>query len=372
MPKLNDTFARRAEFTSGRQVRHWDTEIKGLGLFVGKTKKTWYYQYDVRSKTRCERIGAYPDVTAKAARERALAIRLDRSRGKGDRVAATVPTLAEATHSYLARPNLRSEENKKSVRAMIDNYLPDWLGLPLDTFNRDMVVTRHRELSDTPVGANNVFQAFRAIYNHAHRRMPGTDHLPRCPTFAIEWNKVQPRQPNFRNDLAVWDEEVSAIPNTVHRTFYRFLLTTGLRRNECAGLTWENVHEDHIHLPMTKNGRAFNLPIVGLHHRILADVRRLDPVYVFPASSRGTGHLVAPTRLKDFPPHAHRRTFTVIARHKAGVDKDHVSCLLNHTPQDVTSVSYLHTDYTDLIEPMQRIADVFEAEVEGLRVRLAA
>ncbi len=76
MPKLNDTFARRAEFTSGRQVRHWDTEIKGLGLFVGKTKKTWYYQYDVRSKTRCERIGAYPDVPAKAARERALAIRL--------------------------------------------------------------------------------------------------------------------------------------------------------------------------------------------------------------------------------------------------------------------------------------------------------
>ena len=371
MPKLNDTFAKRAPFVDGRQARHWDTEIKGLGLFVGKTKKTWYYQYDVRGKTRCDRIGAYPDVSARAARDRAMEIRLARSRTRGDRVETTVPTLRDATDSYLDRANLRSADNKKSVRSMMDTYLSDWLDRPLDTFNRDMVTSRHRELSDTPVCANNVFQAFRAIYNHAHRRMGGTDHLPRCPTFAIEWNKVQPRQPNFRNDLGAWDETVSAISNAVHRAFYRLLLTTGLRRNECASLTWDQVYEDHIHLPMTKNGRAFNLPIVALHHRILADVRGLDPVYVFPASS-ATGHMVAPTRLKDFPPHAHRRTFTIVARHKAGVAKDHVSCLLNHTPQDVTSESYLHTDYTDLIAPMQRIADVFEAEVPGLAVRLAA
>ena len=42
---------------------------------------------------------------------------------------------------------------------------------------------------------------------------------------------------------------------------YEFLVYTGLRKTEAMTIEWRNVHEGHIHLPKTKNGNSFDLPI---------------------------------------------------------------------------------------------------------------
>ena len=47
MPKLTETFARKLPPTISGTEKHWDNEVKGLVLFVGKRSKTWYYQRDV-------------------------------------------------------------------------------------------------------------------------------------------------------------------------------------------------------------------------------------------------------------------------------------------------------------------------------------
>ncbi|MDZ7905020.1 MAG: hypothetical protein U5N55_04060 [Cypionkella sp.] len=59
------------------------------------------------------------------------------------------------------------------------------------------------------------------------------------------------------DDLDDWRDAVSALENPVHTAYYRFLLFTGLRFDEARSLRWDQVHDDHLHLPMTKNGRAF-------------------------------------------------------------------------------------------------------------------
>jgi len=43
-----------------------------------------------------------------------------------------IPTLRDATTTYLARPKLRSDHNKNQVKAQMENKLLDWLDLRPD------------------------------------------------------------------------------------------------------------------------------------------------------------------------------------------------------------------------------------------------
>ena len=197
MPKLTETFARTAKFTAGETDTHWDSEVRGFGLFVGKRSKTWYYQRDVTGRTVRKKIGRYPMIGAAAARQAAQAHALEMSRGSGKVYQQGAPTLAGAMEAYLARPKLRSEEHAKGVRQQMERHLDDWLGLPLDEITRAMVVRRHAEIAvyrqagetlRRPSEANHAFRNFRSIYNHARRAYP----LPETPTGAIEWFEEQP------------------------------------------------------------------------------------------------------------------------------------------------------------------------------------
>ena len=88
----------------------------------------------------------------------------------------------------------------------------------------------------------------------------------------------------------------------------------------------KSVHPDRIHLPMTKNGRPFDLPILDLHHELLEPMRGLSREWVFPAPKSRAGHLECPKRI-DWSLHAHRRTFATVAM-EAGVLEEIVGRLL--------------------------------------------
>ena len=85
---------------------------------------------------------------------------------------------------------------------------------------------------------------------------------------AIEWYDERPNG-SIINDLTAWRCTVEALDNQIHAAFYQFLLFTGLRKSEALKLEWKNIHEDRLHLPVTKNGRSFDLPILQTHHEIL-------------------------------------------------------------------------------------------------------
>ena len=100
-----------------------------------------------------------------------------------------------------------------------------------------------------------MFRALRSIWNHARR----TADLPEPPTLAIEWYDEQP-DGRIIDDLLQWRDTVDGLENPIHAVYYHFLLFTGLRKSEAAALRWEDVHEDRIHIPVTKNGRRLNDP----------------------------------------------------------------------------------------------------------------
>ncbi|MGR3384145.1 tyrosine-type recombinase/integrase [Roseovarius indicus] len=345
MPKLTETFARKVPQTKSGTDKHWDSEVRGLVLFVGKKSKTWYYQKDVGGQTRRVLIGRFPVISADAARQTALGFALDWGRGAGKKTQIGAPTLAAAMEAYLARPRLRSETHKHNVRQQFDLHLKDWMRLPLDEISKSMVVERHRSMAATPSAANHTLKMFRTVWNHARR----IHDLPEAPTMAIEWYDEQPKG-IIIEDLKGWRHAVDDLYNPIHKVFYELILFTGLRKTEALTLEWKNVREDHIHLPMTKNGRSFDLPILQKHHEILAPMQGLSRKWVFPSPKAPSGHVGAPEKIK-WSPHAHRRTFATVAM-EAGVLEEIVGRLLNHTPLSITGQRYAKPSLDALRPPM--------------------
>ncbi|MEM7723916.1 MAG: integrase family protein [Pseudomonadota bacterium] len=353
MPKLTETYARKIPPAKSGTAKYWDSEIKGFVLFVGKRAKTWYFQKDVGGKTQRVLIGRYPLISAAAARQTALGFALEMSRGAGKVIQMGAPTLSNALDAYLARPKLRSDAHKTAMRQQFDLHLKEWMNLPLDEITKGMVVAKHRSMVDRPSAANHTLKYFRTVWNNARR----TSDLPECPTMAIEWFEEQP-DGRIIDDLVAWRRTISSLENPIHTVVYELLLFTGLRKTEALTLEWRHIHEDRIHLPMTKNGRSFDLPILQLHHEILAPVRGLSRKWVFPSPKRSVGRLGAPKRIK-WSPHAHRRTFATVAM-EAGVLEEVVGRLLNHTPLSITGQRYVPPSLDALRPAMEVVCTELE------------
>ena len=353
MPKLTETFARKVPQTKTGTDKHWDSEVKGLVLFVGKRSKTWYFQRDVGGQTKRVLIGRFPIISAQAARQTAMGLALEWGRGAGKMIQIGAPTLQDAMEVYLARPKLRSEEYKRGVRDGLNKHCKDWLRLPLDEITKPMVVRRHQELGKHPVGANRTLRMVRSIWNHARR----TYDLPESPTMAIEWYEERPNC-TIIEDLKAWRKEVDGLYNPIHQVYYELLLFTGLRKTEALTLEWRNIHEDRIHIPMTKNGRSFDLPILQLHHEILAPVRGLSRQWVFPSPKSTKGYLTNPEKI-TWSFHAHRRTFATVAM-EAGVLEEIVGRLLNHTPLSITGHRYVRPSLDALRPSMEQVCEALQ------------
>ncbi len=169
MPKLTETFARKLPQSKTGTEKHWDSEVRGLCLFVGKRSKTWYFQKDVGGQTKRIMIGRFPVISAQAARQTAMELALEMGRGAGKVAQIGAPTLEAALEGYLGRPKLRSDAHKRSLRKQFELHLKEWLKLPLDEISKKMVVEKHQSMAATPSAANHMLKYFRTIWNHARR-----------------------------------------------------------------------------------------------------------------------------------------------------------------------------------------------------------
>jgi integrase len=171
---------------------------------------------------------------------------------------------------------------------------------------------------------------------------------------AIEWFEERPSG-QIIDDLEKWRKQVDALYNPLHKVFYELILFTGLRRTEALSLEWKNIHEDHIHLPLTKNGRSFDLPITQQHHELLAPIKRVSRKWVFPSRRSSSGYIGQPEAI-DWSPHAHRRTFATVAM-EVGVLEEIVGRLLNHTPISITGQRYARPSLDALRPSMVKVCD---------------
>lgn len=373
----------RAPDPSGKQVIHWDSELKGFGILAsGKTNtKTFIVQRRLPDgRTRRLTVGAVGEfVELKDARDKAGERLLDLREGKDPKTERRKAverdrTLRAALELYLKsnkqlRPRTREEYRRSATR-----HLADWLELPLRERTRDQVAEKYDAICEAagPAAANNAMRALRAIWNDALDR---DITLPANPVRVLKknrWVKLAPRTRMVPPDrLPSFYAALDALPNRTAGDFLKLVLFTGLRRREAAALHWEEVGfaTRVIRLPAAriKGGRKLDLPMSAFARDLLIARRALGKEpggWVFGADS-ASGHLEEPkfalrlvreTTDIEASTHDLRRTFITIAE-SADISPYALKALVNHSlGNDVTS-GYVQMTAERLREPAQRVCD---------------
>jgi integrase len=193
--------------------------------------------------------------------------------------------------------------------------------------------------------ATAVARFVSTVFNFAKRRNP---LLPGNPVSAV--STVDPRRKDLpilrAEDLPAWWAAVQEIPREHHREAHLFALLSGLRRNTLVALEWKHldVKRRTIRIVKPKYGeeRAFDLLLSRAMLRCLWRARRVGR-RLFPKHAERwvfagpVGHVRGDSLTRDgvLANHALRRTYATIGR-AAGVPKDSIRRLLNHSGGDVT------------------------------------
>lgn len=364
--KLTDAVVRRAELPQGRtEAVIWDTEVAGFGLRLRGTAKTYIVCYRPAgagrsANTKRFKIGTPETIkTATEARRLAFAV-LGRVAAGGDpardrreerrKSKSRVGDLLDAYEKALER---RHYVMRKMVMSLLRRRLVAHVGKDIrDLTGVDYAAIIQRLEKDGFVGAADDFRS-------------------RCRTF-LTWcvfeAKVLDSNPLFgytkgrdtreeklakgQHGRALSDDEFAAVwqaarPDTVFGRYVRFLMLTGCRRNEGAGLTrgMYAEHEALLRLPatFTKQARGHDVHV----DPALAGILKACPLdarsdLFFPSPRTGQkmsgwnkrlGSLVKTSGVR-FTLHDLRRTFrTGLSR--LGVDSELAELALGHARADL-------------------------------------
>jgi Arm DNA-binding domain len=195
------------------QYKVLDTEVKGFYLLVGKRRRTFMVQGDLRANGKRASsikvsVGDAEDLSVREARFLAKRYLEDIGRGKhpkapeeegaGDSPAEANVTLRQAWARYLEGHLLRkgrSENTIRNYRDHVERLFVDWLDRPIAELAHDpaRVAEMHDAISKAsgPYQANASMRTLRAVYNHIrkkHRALPAYN-----PSDGVDWNKEERR-----------------------------------------------------------------------------------------------------------------------------------------------------------------------------------
>lgn len=347
-----------------------DTELKGFFVVVGKRKRTFTVQGDLRQRgkrasTVRVSIGDASELTTRAARAIAKEYLAQISKGQHPKArkdgkaeqaetdgngAVAVATLKQAWQRYLEAHLIRKGRSEKTIsgyRDHVERLFSEWLDTPLLDLANDpgRVAKKHDELTkeNGPYMANGSMRTLRAIYNHARKT---NRSLPRDnPADAVDWNQEERRNTGMgTGDLKGWFAELANLDNPIRREFHLFTLLCGSRPTALQQAKPEHINFPRrtLHIPKPKGGskRAFDIPlsremILSLI-RVLRFGRQMYPSqtqkWLFPAES-ASGHLAETKEDRDILSkwgNDLRQTFRTIAT-AAGVSEFDAKLLMNHS-----------------------------------------
>ncbi len=363
--KLTDAAAARLILAPGQQETiFWDTEVTGFGLRVRAASKTWIMAYrPVGSgrnvNTKKVRLSTFPSM--KTADARALArVMVGRIAAGEDPAADRAELKRKETSSIGALLDRYDEDlerrgyvNRKTVigglRARLKPFLAhdakDVTGAELWT------IVEALQRAGKAGAAEDFRSRARAFFSWAIKTKAVDVH----PLLGLRKERATraDRIAQAEHGRALSDDELAkvwraAALSTAFGRLIRFLILTGCRRGEGAGLTWAMVDREAgvINLPavFTKQGRGHAVPIAPALADVLdacaIDARAVD--LVFPSAAAGkpmSGWTQLLSKLTteagvEFGLHDLRRSFrTGLAR--LGVDTETAELALGHARADL-------------------------------------
>ena len=419
MPRQNEiTFTKKTleniELPTGtsRPVYH-DKVVNGLDLRITKNGViSFFVLRRVNGKVQRTTIGEYPSTTISQARDEALSILGQISKGinpnnnKEGQLTKRTLTLEKVFKDYQRSRGTNLEESTiKGYKSIIDNQLGDWKEIPLSEIKRSMIEDRFLEVTHgtgkfihkggSPTRANTMIRVLRALYNYAMGQYVDGREEPLIlhnPTAIIShnkaWNRERPRVGVVKDyQFKGWYEGVMKLTeheknlaraNTseVARDVFIFILFTGMRRNEVLTLKWADIDlkDKTFTVGKTKNHEGLKLPLTWILLEVL-ERRKNDNgnPYVF-EGDKPNSHLSPPKKQIEkarelvgfhFTNHDLRRTFSTTA-HRLNFGKYTLYRLINHKTEDSRDVTarYVILDVEDLREPMNQITESIWSQIQ--------
>ena len=222
----------------------------------------------------------------------------------------------------------------------------------------------------------------RALFNFAagqYEDSKGQTLIPDNPVKRLSqtraWYRVERRQTVIKpHELEPWFQAIMNLKNDAIsqnretiRDYLLLVLFTGLRREEAASMTWDNVdlQAKTLKVTDTKNHLDHTLPLSNFLYDLL-EQRKANAVndYVFQRSD-GQGHITEQRKqmakvIKEsgvtFTIHDLRRTFMTIAE-SLDISAYAVKRLVNHKMNNDITAGYIIADVERLRVPMQKITD---------------
>lgn len=360
-----------------RQYIVWDTEVKGFGLRVSRTTKSYIYFGRVSRKVKTITIGRASDLSTIEARDKAKALAVEMRKGNNPnerkaRDAVMDITLRESLNDYLATNTKLKERTRKEYTYILNAKLQSWMDKPVTSITPAMVKKRYQELTEhAKTQGDLAFRVARIVINNALGLIEDTGATPPpnpCRILSRQkmWRGVVRKQSVIPPERLPewWKAASNAVEND--RTiaiFFIFLLLTGTRKSEALELTWNNVNFNRrtILFRDTKNGLDHTLPISEYLLGMLTELRKDSGTraYVFETDRGRVSNL---RYFQDdvnqaiglwITPHDLRRTFLSI-----GADflpELVLKRLVNHVNTANVTEGYIIKAVDDLREPMQRL-----------------
>jgi site-specific recombinase XerD len=398
---LNERTVARLPLAAVGQYKARDADLKGFYVLVGKRRRTFMVQGDLRAASKRAAsikvsVGDAEQMSVREARATAMAYLSEISRGrhpkaKVEEMAVTsLPgveiTLRQAWQRYREGHMIRKGLSENTIRNYghhVEVLFAEWLDRPIIELANDpaKVAEVHDRISkdNGPYQANGSMRTLRAVYNFIrkkHRALPAYN-----PVDGVDWNREVRRDTGMgQSDLQGWFSELSVVENPLRREFHLLTLLSG-----CRPAALKEVEPHHIdfrrrvlHIAKPKGGakRAFDIPLSRQMIQSLVRTLRLGrfmhPVlardWLFPAIS-ASGHLseqkedraVLSKWGNDL-----RQSYRTLAT-LAGVSEVDAKLLMNHAIQGVNSGYITRHKLLEnhLRSQQQAISDVIFANIKG-------
>jgi integrase len=151
-----------------------------------------------------------------------------------------------------------------------------------------------------------------------------------------------------------WNEE-RAIRRPGHfaAAAWLFAIETAMRASEITNLTWEHVHDRHVHLPMTKNGTSRNVPLTTTARQILSRLPREDaPVFQLTPQRLDALFRKAKARCKIEDLHFHDSRREALTRLSKKFDVMELSKVSGHRDLRILQGTYYAPTIDDLADKL--------------------
>ena len=315
-----------------RQAFLWDTDVPRLAVRATAGSKSYVFQATIAGKTARVTIGSTTVWTLQAARKegRRLAALIDQGidprQEKAERIAkveaarvdavrAGAPaldawkvyvderagrwgTIHRKSHDTVSKEGgLPRSRGRRAGQADTTQpgILRPLLALPLEQIDRDRIRAWLKENAPTrPTHAALAFRLLRAFLTWCGDR-PEYRHLAHVDACSSRLSRDELPKRNARDDclqreqLPAWFAAVRQIGNPVIAAYLQALLLTGARREELAGIQWEDVDFQWRSLTIKdKVDGERTIPLTPYVAALLAALpRRNEWVFSSPAAASG-------------------------------------------------------------------------------------